>query len=260
MKYTEDKLISELQRFYDENGRVPVALDMQGKFGYPPFKTYARYFGSFNNAKIKAKLDIIKHQAGTLDGIEICSYCGKRADEIDGFTNWYYDKNHIRYCKKHGQAGLRDYVSGNLDINSEVGLGRVGEILVAKTLEIANEYDCNRISCGYSFDMYHKDYGKIDVKTSRLSYEYARWYFNFPNKPEIKTFVCVGLSSDRKIVEHVWVVPNKGKTINKPSLQINNTCRSLLKYSKWKVDIKPYDIVWQQMIINYRIGKCKIFK
>ena len=250
--YTDEFLISELHRFYIENGRVPTTLDMQGKFGYPSASVYNNRFKPFNNALKIAGFELNK--IGKLDGTETCSYCGKRANEISNFTNWYYHDN-IRYCKKHGctwSGGKPDYVKGNLDINSTTGLGRAREVLIVKTLEIGTEYDCNRISCGYHIDMYHKDYGKIDVKTALLSNNGRnRWVFILSNKPEIKTFICIGLSSNRSTVEHVWIVPNNN---NKKNLSITNSFSSLYNNNHWEVDSKPYNDIWQTM----KLDNCKI--
>ena len=110
MAYTKEFLISELQRFYNENGKVPGALDMNTKAGYPYASAYQYHFNSWNNALIAAGFEInMKHRLGILDGTEVCSYCGKRADEIPNFMAWRYDKNdnNKRYCDKY--PGKRDY-------------------------------------------------------------------------------------------------------------------------------------------------------
>ena len=189
-----------------------------------------------------------------LDGTETCSYCGRRADEIPNFRQWRLH-DYRRYCEQHGANGLRDYVKGNLDINSKVGCGRSGEILVIKTLGIGKEHDCNRISCGHKFDLYHKDYSKIDVKTSLLSNsKNSHWKFNLFAKKEVDTYICVGLSFDRNIVEHVWIVPNEGEIRNLNGLVIYNAHVSLSGRSKWEVVVKPYNDMWQTM----KLDNCKI--
>lgn len=245
--YTDEELISELHRFHRENGRVPTQLDMQPKFGYPSFGAYQSHFRTFNNGIKVANLipNHLKYHP-KLDGSETCTYCGKKANEIHKFIQWTYP-NGVRYCHQHGAHGTPDYVKGNLDINSNTGLGRAGEILVIKTLEIGKEHDCNRESCNYPIDMYHKDYGRIDVKTALFSYERNSWVFNFPNKLEIKTFICVGLSSDRSTVEHVWIVPNEGEIRNKDIIAIYDTLYSLSTHEHWEVLSKPYNDVWQTM-------------
>jgi len=253
--YTKEFLISELHRFVAENGRVPTQLDMQAIFGYPSAQAYRSHFGSHNEALEIAGLEINQyHYYPKLDRTETCFHCNKRADEILRFIGWVY-LDGVRYCHKHGNSGtggLPDYVKGELDINSEVGLGRAGEICVIKTLEIGKEYDCNRLSCKYSIDMYNEEFGKIDVKTCLLSEGYQkRWYFKFPNKPEIKTFICLGLSSDRSDVKYVWIIPNN---TNKRSLSVTNSFDSLFENKHYVVDNKPYNDTWK----NMKLDDCKI--
>ena len=263
IKYNKEFLISELKRFYKENGRVPTQKDMSPKNGYPNGTLYRQYFDSYNKALEITKLKPNRiHHVGTLDGTEVCSYCGKRADEIPNFVHWLYPDG-IRYCTKHGSSNYEKfpaYVIGKLDINSPKGLGRAGEILVVETLGIGNEYDCNRISCGYSFDMYHDEYGKIDVKTGLFNYEYNSWGFPFKAKKEADTYICISLSYSGKYVQHVWVVPNEGKIRDLINFTVYDTQRSLSNREHWEVLSKPYNDVWQEMIVNYQIGKCKIFK
>jgi len=254
-KYNDEFLISELQRFVKENGRVPTTRDMTSKSGYPSHSAYVNHFKVFNAALEIARLKINKkHHVEKLDGTETCAYCGCTINETD---NWRYDDNGIRFCKKHGCSGGKgkpDYVKGELDINSEKGLGRAGEILVAKTLKIVDEFDCNRISCGYKIDLYHNVYKKIDVKTSLLSNKYNYWQFTFNAKKEADTYICLGLSSNRKKVEHVWVVPNEGEIRNLQNLGMYDTYRSLSNKRKYEIDSKPYDDVWKTM----KLDNCKI--
>lgn len=252
MAYTKEFLISELQRFYNENGKVPGALDMNTKAGYPYASAYQYHFNSWNNALIEADFEINqKHRE--IDGTETCSYCGKRADEIPNFGCWRYPGD-VRYCNQHGQHGIADYVMGDLDINSSKGLGRAGEILVAKTLKIPEEYDCNRKSCHAPTDMYHENYGKIDVKTALFSITRNTWRFKFKAKQESDTYFCVGLSSNRSNVKHVWIVLNKGKIKNLQTFGVYDTYRSLLNRSHWEVDAKPYNDIWKTM----KLDNCKI--
>jgi len=253
MQYTDEFLISELQRFYSENDRIPTSLEMNKKNGYPSYVTYFNHFKTWNKALEIANLPLNQYQNCWQDGTETCSYCHKRADEIFNFTNWYYN-NGIRYCKKHGERGLRDYVTGNLDINSKVGLGRAGEILVAKTLGIGKEHDCNRISCHSSTDMYNDKYGKIDVKTRLFNLNQDRWNFKLNKKDKCDTYICVGLSSNRKHVVHVLIIPNIIKHNNLKSIGISNSLDSLIKRRHLEVDAKPYNDVWQTMKLN----SCKI--
>lgn len=49
-KYKPDFLISELHRFVDEFGRIPITIDFENLEGYPSRKSFSNHFGSFNNA------------------------------------------------------------------------------------------------------------------------------------------------------------------------------------------------------------------
>lgn len=251
MTYTKEFLIDELHRFVRENGRVPTARDISPKFGYPSYMTYYDCFESFNNALEIANLKINKkHHIGELDGSETCTYCGCNRNETSG---WRY-VNNVRYCDKHGANGVPDYIIGNLNINSSTGLGRAGEILVAKTLKIANEFDCNRISCHSSVDLYNEKYGKIDVKTCMFNYKYNYWTFSFKAKKIADTYICLGLSSNRSNVKHVWIVPNESEIRDLQSFTVRNTQRSLFTRLKYKVDSKHYNDTWKSM----KLDNCKI--
>ena len=118
MTYTDEFLISELHRFYDEFEFVPTQLIMNETNGYLTAYYFVKCFGSWNNA-LKVAGFKLNQYCPKLDGTETCSYCGKGANEIPNFTGWVYH-SYIRYCRKHGGGnGLRDYVIGNLDIKSE---------------------------------------------------------------------------------------------------------------------------------------------
>lgn len=53
--------------------------------------------------------------------------------------------------------------------------------------------------------------------------------------------MCLGLSFNRKIVEHVWIISNVDKTKNLDKLIVYNTCDSLSKYNKYEVDSGIYN-------------------
>ena len=246
-KYTDEELISELCRFVEEEGFIPNTYILTTKRGYIPYQSYIARYGSLDNALEIAGLPLNQyHSDSNLDGTEVCCYCGKRADEINGFRSWLYD-NGFRYCEEHRRGP--DYIKGTLDVNSATAQGRIGEILVVKVLNINKEHDCNRISCHYKFDLIHEKYGKIDVKTSKLSIK-NMWLFNFKAKKEANTYICIGLSSNRKTVEHVWIVPNEREIKDLKILNIANKHVSLLNNSKWEVDNEPYNIAYHSMSLD----------
>ena len=246
-KYTDEELISELCRFVEEEGFIPNTYILTTKRGYIPYQSYVARYGSLDNALKIAGLPLNQyHNDSNLNGSEVCCCCGKRADEISGFRSWLYD-NGFRYCEKHRRGP--DYIKGTLDVNSATARGRIGEILIAKVLNIGKEHDCNRISYHYKFDLIHEKYGKIDVKTS-CSYNNCYWSFVFKKKQEADTYICIGFSSNRKNVEHVWIVPNVGKIKDLTSFNINCKNASLLNNSKWEVNVRSYNYVYNSMSLD----------
>ena len=186
-------------------------------------------------------------------GLETCCKCGCNREQT---LQWYtkgLPKGQV-ICKNCYKKAQSDYMKGNLNINSSTGRGRSGEILVVKVLNIGKEHDCNRITCGYKVDLIHKEYGKIDVKTVKLIYEYNNWSFKFNAKKEAHTYICIGLNSEGKNVEHVWVVPNKDYIRDLTTLTVYDTHRSLFNRKHYEVDVKPYNNMWKTM----KLDNCKI--
>lgn len=58
IKYSNEELLNSLKFFYQENGRVPVQRDFVNNSEYPSYVTYAKRFGSWNNALRLVGLDI----------------------------------------------------------------------------------------------------------------------------------------------------------------------------------------------------------
>ena len=171
IKYTKEFLISELQRFVLENGRNPIQLDMQTKYGYPPKCNYSNYFGTWNKSLLKAGLKINQCPTYNQNIIKICDNCGA----IKQKSQWRY-KNSQRLCLSCYKDS--DCKQGNLDPNSEVGFGFIGQRVVAKTLGLDLKYDCNcSEGFGSPYDLYDKNgYDKIDVKSATMYDD--TWYFN----------------------------------------------------------------------------------
>jgi len=58
--YTDEELIAELYRFYNENGKIPRYKDMKTSNGYICLKRYITRFGTWNNALEVAGFDLHK--------------------------------------------------------------------------------------------------------------------------------------------------------------------------------------------------------
>ena len=246
MTHNKKFLISELQRFELENGRNPRTYDMQNKFGYPAAGTYTNYFGSWNNALIAAGLEI-----NHLDGTETCDNCGCLRTENQ---NWYY-KNEQRLCKKCYMN--RDYMNGNLDPESSTGFAFMSQRVVAETLGLGLEYDCN---CSDGFgapqDLYDKKYKYINVKTATLN-KVNVWNFLLKNKYTPDTYIMLGLSGNKSDILHVWITePEDDLTFDekkfkyKQSISITNSERGLNRAKNWEVDAKPYNDAYHSMSLE----------
>lgn len=257
MTHTDEFLIEELQRFYRENNRVPIACEMSAKQGYPAMCVYQSHFGSWNKGLIAAKLEInTQGHIGTLDGTETCSYCGCYIEEA---KKWCYDENNVRYCMKHGQHGKPSYVRKQVDPKSIFGKIIVSQRVVANVLNLEMRNDCNcSISHTYPFDLYDKNkYNYINVKDSKLYCNLKRnpyWFFTFANKITPDTYILVGFDEERKNILKIWITNaiddlvfnDKTETLL-TSKTIYNTFYSLKKAKPWEVDAKPYNDMLHKM-------------
>jgi hypothetical protein len=50
-KYTDGILLSELVRFHDTFGRMPIHKDLNATIGMPSGSTFVKRFGSLDNAR-----------------------------------------------------------------------------------------------------------------------------------------------------------------------------------------------------------------
>ena len=260
MAYTKEFLISELHRFKLENDINPKVTDMQIKFGYPATGAYTSQFDSWNNALLAAGLEINqKHHIGTLNGTEICDNCGK-LNKVN--QNWSY-KDNQRLCVACYQKTSKDYKNGNLDSESTVGFGFIGQRVVAKTLGLDLEYDCN-CSEGFNhpYDLYDKKLGYINVK-ARILKNNNSWVFKLIQKEMPDTYILLGFSKDKSNIEHVWVTePEDDLTFDekkfkyKQDISITNSEKGLKRAEPWEVDVEPYNDAYHNMSLE----NCKVLR
>ena len=249
---TRQYLISEIQRFYSENGRVPVARDMRVKYNYPGINEFKDEFGSWNNAIEAAKFKLNKVW---VSGNKICVICGTKE------TNQWHNSDRGRICHSCYYKQKSKYMNKLLDIDSNVGKGFVGERIVAAVLGIKPECDCNRIKgLGHKdFDMvqlHDEKYGKIQVKTATLRvscHNSLHWYFDLVGRCD--TYVMLGFSQERKDVIKVWVIPsNKSIVTYKTGLNIilnpKNIRHVAREIKKYEVDVKPYNDIYHSMSLE----------
>lgn len=246
-KYTNEKLIFELKRFYDENNRIPKMEDTTRNSGYPSYKTYQNRFGSFKTALKIAGLykEKMKKQIEN----ETCCRCGCNKKQTLGWVEKGLLEHQVMCLKcyqKSKSYNIPDYKKGKLDKNSDVGKGFVGQRVVAKYLGLELKDDCNcSVNFGHPYDLYDKDkYGKIDVKTSKLNTVINGnpfWYFILLKKIISDTYIMLAFDENRKNILKGWCIDSKNDLVNKKSsIGITNIQYSL---RKWK---------------NYEINNCKL--
>lgn len=255
-------LISELQRFYRKNGRSPRQVDMQRKFGYPNYKNYQNWFGSFNNGLEIANLDI-NNTNEDRTGLETCCVCGNYLKEGQNWSTKGLPKGQVM-CYNCHQRSKSDYMNKNLDKNSKVASAFISQRIVAKTFNISLENDCNcSIGFGAKYDLYDKGrYNYINVKSSKLHKDNS-WKFHFIDKYVPDVYICVGFSINKENIEYVWItdplddlIYNEKTEKTKKGISITNTPYGLRRAKPWEVDTKPYNDVLHSMDLD----KCSVLR
>lgn len=247
MSYSKEFLISELQRFYKENGKSPRRVDMQPKLGYPSYQAYKNHFGSHNNALEIAKLKTNQIKL-KLDGTEKCCKCGNYNSKGQNWATKGLPKGKVM-CKNCYLNTYTDYMKGNLDKNSNVGFAFISQRVVVKYLGLELKHDCN-CSEGFNhpYDLYDKDkHGKVNVKGSHL-HDNNVWTFSLHNKYIPDTYILVGFNKIGKHILKGWIINSTNKLVsNKKCLNITNTSRALKKWYKYQLDDKKLDDILYQM-------------
>lgn len=250
-KYTEEFLISELHRFVDEHGRIPVKYEMTANSGYISNATYDRRFGSWNNALKVAGLKLNKTQEKRT-GLENCCICGNLKKENQKWITSGLQNNEVM-CIRCYKKSFNDYLNGNLNVDSSTGFGFLAQRVVAKTLKLKLKNDCNcSVNFRHPYDLYDKNkYGKIDVK-ARCLWNNNQWEFTLRNSGSTNTFILVGFDENKKNILRVWIVDaNDNLAVKKKRIYITNNLRCGLKRAKpWEVESKPYNDAFHAMSIE----------
>lgn len=247
MVYTKEFLILELQRFYKENNRSPTQKEFKtSKLGYPTITPYYKHFDTWNNALKEAGLKI-NHDYTHYDGTEVCENCGEKRKN----KAWQY-KNDKRLCPSCYEKA--DYKYGNLDKNSNVGIGFIAEKIVLNTLDSEKHCNCEA-SFNHGFDIYDEFiYGKIDVKCSILGYSSGKskkWHFKLVNKIKPEHYFMLAFSNNHKNIEHVWVIPSEAEILqNKKAISITNTQIGLSRVKEFEVSASTFNETYHSMSID----------
>ena len=250
-------LIEELQRFVRENERNPKMSDMKAKKGYPCYQTYVNYFGSWNNALITAGLKINETNEKRT-GLETCCKCGCNREQTQDWITKNLPDGEVM-CLKCYKNLNRNYMTGNLKKESNVGKATISQRIVANVLGLSLENDCNfAYGFNHPYDLYDEGrYNCINVKDSKLLHEVGHspyWHFDLSQKETPDTYVMLAYDEDRKNILKVWItdavddlVYDERNERLKKSLGITNISNVLHQYQLWEVDAKPYNDMLHKM-------------
>ena len=166
--------------------------------------------------------------------------------------------NEYKNSKKISSFESLDYEIGNLNPDSKIGFGFIGQRVVAKIFKLKLEQDCNcSINFGAPYNLYdEKKYGKINVKSTILNNK-NYWQFNLKNKEIPDTYILLGFSPDKSDVLHVWIAKYsdellfdslKNKTKN--TISITNSERGLTRAAPWEIDAKSFNDAYRSMSLD----------
>lgn len=250
-KYTDEDLINELHRFVKENNRTPTQNDLSKDKTYPGYKTYKKYFGSWNNALVVASLPI--NRLSKLTGEEVCEKCG-----VVGVKQYRY-KNGQRLCGLCYQHD-RNHIHGVLDPNSSAAIGVITEHVVYEVL--GDCIKCNtKDNFNSDYDLISEEYGTINVKSSKLCKRGKRksgeWYFEKKRNAAIPNYyVCIGFDENRCKILKVWIIPGFSNVIGICGIHITNSIKSLNRVNQYEV----MSILYNDRYINLNIYNLSEFK
>ncbi len=268
----KEYLLRRMIHFYEENNRVPNAVDFTHNSNYHSYSTYIRIFGGWNNAIKEAGLWKKRYNP-----THTCYRCGRSFDEVLGhptrekdndgkFIGWDCANCWEKYDPNSNTNIIKpkaDCRNNNLDPNSNAGIGYITTVLVKKFLGIEDCFDKTDNFNYRGYDMIeHKYWGKIDVKGSSLlhrNYNSNTLWHSFHtvknNKPNF--FFCIGYDKNRKHVIVVYIIPNNEEVKAVQAIGV-----PLTEYSKWhefrvsEEEIKKWDDIFHTM----KLDNCTILR
>lgn len=232
--YTDDELLTLINKFYQENGRVPTKEDFDYNPEYPCSTTYRIRFDSWTNALKKAGMDSYKKEI-----IKIYT-----DDELLNLLSDFYQENRrvptaYEFANNPGYPGVSTYQRRfgswsnalkfvSLDLDSVVKKGivtnydqkaRLAELYVSEFFQ-SRGIDLSRDNKNSSIDGMCPKGQIYDVKSSRLLEDnYFVFSFHNKEKEDIEYYFLLGFNSDYTKLLHVWRVP--GEIVEKPNIRIN---------------------------------------
>lgn len=228
--YTDEELLDYLNKFYEDNGKIPVQNDFKGNKNYPGFLVYIRRFGSWNNALKMVGFDINCHTNTT-------------NDELLGSLKRFYEENvrpptYNDFSNNPKYPSIRPYITRfgswtnalklvGLDVDTIIKKGIVQtKYHKERFFELCIKYHFEKESVDLSgnnrlssFDGICSNGKTYDAKSCGLiNGRYFLYHFKNKEKEEIEYYYLGAFNKDYTELMYVWRVP--GEIIEKDMLYI----------------------------------------
>lgn len=168
-----------------------------------------------------------------------------------------------KHYSKHNserQKKKTDCRNNNLDPRCPLGKGYITEVLVAKKLGIKTCFDVtgNFKYSGYDI-LEHKNWGKINVKGSLLSYngDQIYHYFNTNKNTKSDFFFCIGYDYEMKHIISIYIIPNNDYVSTLNGITIPYDSNS--KWNKFKENEKEIE-KWDCLLHSMKLENCTVLR
>lgn len=233
-KYTDEELLTLMQRFYRENGRTPIKNDFDNNPRYPGSATYQIRFDSWTNALKKVGMDIYSDEKRNklYTDVELLNFLKNFCQENERIPTAY------DFANNPGYPGVSTYQRRFGSWNNALKLVGLDTSTLVKKGIVQNYDQKARLAELYIKELFQDacidlsgnnknnpidgicPKGQIyDVKSSRLLNDNCFLYsFRNKEKEDIEYYFLLGFNDNYTELLHVWRVP--GEIIETLSLRI----------------------------------------
>lgn len=212
-----EQLIKKLQEWVNENGRIPKEFDLLHNPKYPSYVTYAKVFGSWDNALITAGIGIrqAKKKYTTKQLIEILQKWGKDNDKIPAIKDFDKNKNlpsFQTYTNEFGSWG-NALTEAGFKPNDVKTRSRHGEVQTISEFKTVGAIDLSGENRTNTCDGICPKGEMFDTKSASLTNMHGRWGWKFYvsiNQLEEADYLFLRAYKDKDFTKppvHKWRVP-----------------------------------------------------
>lgn len=106
-------------------------------------------------------------------------------------------------------------------------------------------------------ELEHKDYGTIDVKSTKLYYN-DKWGFGSKRKTCCDYYFCLGFSEDGNDIEILYIIPNS-EVYDIATITVYKNPSKGCRYDKFRIDSNVINIL-NNIFQDIKTGNCPILK